>query len=266
MAIVEDGGANRAAQAEIIPLHGDMGTSPAERRPTPKSRRAILTGAAASIVAAPAIASSPADDPLYSVWREWRTLFERHWAATDRLAEIDAGLPDWARNPRVLVLVGQVSKHEFWASTPGEIREIMGFGHPMFTQSAKTIAKAEAFEAELRARQREAAAEYERSGYEDQCSHCDALWEAMDPLKNRIEESPSTSPIAIAAKLDLAFASVEDVKQDLGDPPISYMGYVLRSLWDGLPADMQDALRPAATHDGLVYQLYAPATGRGLQS
>jgi hypothetical protein len=42
----------------------------------------------------------------------------------------------------------------------------MGFNHPVFTKSAKSIAKAEAFDAELEAIQRKAAAEYERSGYD----------------------------------------------------------------------------------------------------
>jgi hypothetical protein len=153
-------------------------------------------------------------------------------------------------------MVGRYSKKEFWASTPAEIREVMGFNHPSFTTTPQNIARAEALDAELVKIREAAEAEYVRCGYDAESKRRDAIWNAMDPLLKRLEESPSTSPVAIAAKLDMAYASLEDVTLDLGDPPISYMGYVLRSLWESLPADMQDALRPAAEHDGQVYNLY----------
>jgi hypothetical protein len=218
-------------------------------------RRAILAGAVAAIVVAPALASSPADDPLYPVWREWRTLFQQQLAALDRATKIEEGLPALVQAPRVLVMVGQHSKREFWASSPEQIREIMGHNHPMCQKSPQSIARAEALERQLAQLRADAKAEYERCGYTALCRHADDLWAKMGPLGKRIIQSPLSSAVAIAAKLDMAYASA-DADTDLGEPPISYMGHVLRSLWPSLPADMQDALRPAAEHDGLVWQLY----------
>jgi hypothetical protein len=225
-----------------------------------KSRRAILTGAVAAVVAAPALASSPVDDPIYPVWREWRTLFEQHWAMLDRACEVEDTLPNEVRAPRVLVIVGKDWQGKpngklFYGRTPEEIRDLLGFNHPMFQKSPRSIARAEELERELAQLRANATAEYERCGYTALCRHADELWAKMDPLKKRIEENPSASPIAIAAKLDMAYTSA-DADTDLGEPPVSYMGHVLRSLWPSLPADMQDALRPAATHDGQVWSLY----------
>jgi hypothetical protein len=219
-------------------------------------RRAILAGAIAAVVAAPALASSPVDDPMYPVWREWRTLFEQQWAASDRATELENELPALVQAPRVLVMVGQHSKREFWASSPEQIREILGHNHPMCQKSPQSIARAEALERQLAQLKADAKAAYERCGYTALCRHADELWTKIGPLGRRIIESPSTTAVSLAAKLDMAYASVEDVTQDLGSTPISYMGHVLQSLWCSLPADMQDALRPAAEHDGLVCHLY----------
>jgi hypothetical protein len=228
-------------------------------------RRAILAGAVAAIVAAPALASSPVDDPIYPVWRRWRSLEEECANLATASRETWDAMPGWARNPRVLVLEGKDNKgnltgSKFYATTPAEIREILCLDHPMSIQAmpaarSRRQARAAGLEAELQAAIEAAEAEQERCGYAALHRRWDAAIEEQDPLINQIERSASYSPVALAAKIDVAFAH-SGGEGFFVDLPYSPLCSILRSIHSDLPGDMQTALARAAVMEGEIGRMY----------
>jgi hypothetical protein len=241
------------------------------------TRRAILTGIAAStaataalavpaaIVATSAAASFAANDPIYPIWRRWRDLEEEGARLSVASSEAWDAMPDWAKNPRVLALEGKDYKgnpdgNKFYATTPEEIRQIVGMNHPMFQNATpQSRARAETrvarLEAELQAAEAAAEAERERCGYAAIHRRWDAAIDEQDPLINQIEQSASYSPVALAAKIDVAFAH-SDGEGLFVDLPHSPHCSIVRSVYHELPADMQAALARAAAMEGKVGRLY----------
>jgi hypothetical protein len=230
-----------------------------------KSRRAILTSIAAAVVAAPALAAAPEVDPIYPVWREWRNLEEEFAKLVVQSMRTWEAMPGWARNPQVLVLVGKNHKGEpsgnlHYATTPAEIRKTLGFDHPHFQAvspetRARVEAKAAAFDVELQNAIEAADEEQRRCGYKDMEARLDQISNEQQSLLDCIEATPSRSPVALAAKIDIAFGMTSN-EEALSDYPYCVYCSIVRAVYDELPADMQAALARAAALDGKVAELY----------
>jgi hypothetical protein len=223
-------------------------------------RRAILVGAVAALVAAPALASSPVDDPIYQIWREWRTLELELLDLGSQQKAMWAALPEWVRSPRVLLMIGKPSGHEFFASTVDEIEHY--FFHPASENFHFTPAQIEARKArrdakiaELEDLERRSGLEQERCGLAALDERIEEITNAQDGLERLIEQSPSISPVAVAAKVDVGFAH-SDRDEHLTDLPYCMFAAVVRSVIHELPADMAEALEPIGAGDCTIREVY----------
>ena len=238
------------------------------------NRRAVLRGIASTAtataaLAVPTIASASTDpEPVIAAWRAWRAL-EMEFLGLARLErEKWAALPDWVRAPKVLLMVGKPSGREFFASYPEEIEQ--HFFHPASAFFPSTPAQLEAKKArrdaklaELEDIQRRASQEQERCGLRAIEKRLDELVEAQDGLERLIEESPSMSPVSLAAKVDVGFSHSEK-DESLVDLPHCMFAAIVRSIIHELPADMVEALAPIAAGEGTIREIYTrPAAAQG---
>jgi hypothetical protein len=223
--------------------------------PKTMTRRAVLAGTPAAIAAAatlPTIASAAVDDPAVALWRTYRAVQADLYALLRQQDETRHAIPDDLRDPRVHV-ADYVS--EFGADkgkrTPMYVYsedELEKHAHPGLGRSKEWVA---AKKAELQESHRRWWAHREASGLEALLERSEEMAEFECAAINAIEALRSTSPAAIAAKLNVAF-DFAGGDGSLDDYPWSTLAAVLRDQLPALPADMAAALAPLTRREGLI--------------
>jgi hypothetical protein len=216
---------------------------------TSPTRRAILRGIAATAVSTAAVAipspASPSDDPnaVLAAWCKLKDLTVEWRRLDDEMWEIWSDLPEWARKPKVLLLVGKYSGDQFYASSADEIeRYYMNPASPWYPFSDKVLAekraKIAAKVAELQEIEARADAERERTGWAWRDQRQDEIDTLEAQYHQVIDKAIGAHPVIIAAKLwqALYFTSTEKYFDDY--PLCSIVG-AIRGLLPDLPAEMR---------------------------
>ena len=138
---------------------------------TPTTRRAILTGIAATAVAGAALAVPPAAaattdvDAVLAAWRTWHALGTERERLCAEMVEIFERFPEHVSKPRVLLLEGKVSKKQWYATTVEEIVQYYSGHEDIMTpaQITQRQARRDAKVAELQGAKAIAEAEMQRT-------------------------------------------------------------------------------------------------------
>lgn len=242
------------------------------------TRRALLRGsvtaaAAASATALPIIASAavPEPDPVLAAWRAWRPLEEEAARLSVERERIWASLPKEAREPIVPVdvprehtlHVNSIDLYDrytrfldaLWENhDPNLDPQPTGFQLPgdwMRGYRRNFLRRFRRAQAKARELQ-------DRAGYIALGERLVAIWTEQEPLRIAIRESTSVSPVAIAAKIDVAL-SWRKGSEFLSDQPNCLTCSIVRTLFPQLPADMAAALEPIAAEQGTIREAYLRA-------
>jgi hypothetical protein len=219
---------------------------------TSTTRRAILAGAAAAIVAVPSPAGADNHDnevnAVLDAWRAWRALEEEDRRLQADIKWKELGVPGWAQVPSV-----QVFDKDCWSD---DAIDAACNAAPKWLQSMVPEIRQKAHE-ELIAVWKRRDAFYAKIGLDKLEERSDEITNLQSPLIRTIERSDSSAPIVVAAKLDLAIARFKS-DAHLADLPQGHICDAVRGLLPELPADMREKLAPIAAADDVVKSVYWP--------
>jgi hypothetical protein len=218
---------------------------------TRTTRRAILTGiaatTAATALAVPATADAMSDvDAVLAAWRVWRPLEEEDWSINAAWQGIYSRHPSTRNIPSVLVFDVQCMSDdgidEVCRRQPAWMQPAM----PQLRESAKQelaaeIARSDSFD--------------EKVGLAKLQRRSEDIDQIMGPLLDLIENADGSAPIIIAAKLDCALSHLrgDDCLSDCGPSGIAS---AIRGLLPELPEDMRQKLAPIAAGEGKIREIY----------
>ena len=241
------------------------------------TRRALLRGsmtaaAAATITTVPiAAAAAPPDaDPVLEAWRAWRPLEEQAARLVIERDQIWASLPKEAKAPTVLVetpdglrlRMPSVDQYDRWTGFLDELAEKAGDSNPAEPEISGNWLRGyrRNFLRRFRRAEAKARALIDKSGWTALDNRIADIWDQMEPHESAIVGATATSPVAIAAQLDLGLAHA-DWTDYLTDLPHKVACGVIRNLLPQLPADMAAALEPIAAERGTILDAYLRGAG-----
>jgi hypothetical protein len=212
---------------------------------TRTTRRAILTGiaATAAATAVPAQAGATIDaEAVLAAWRAWRPLEEEDWALCAELKDAYKRYPQAFIPPGVLVC-------DVNCMTAENIDEACKQA-PAWMQPAMAHIR-ECAKQELAAEWTRFEKLEDKVGISRMNRRSDEVDALRGPHFDLIENADGSSPIIIAAKLDCALSHLSG-DEDLSDCGPSGIASAIRGLLPELPADMAQTLAPIAAGEGKV--------------
>jgi hypothetical protein len=219
---------------------------------TTTTRRAILTGiaattAATAVLAVPAASAVTTDvDAVLAAWRAWRPLEEEGRAISAAIRDLHEKHPLTRKIPSVLVFDQQCVTDENIEEVCQRAPAWMQPAIPQLQESAKR---------ELAAEQKRSEEFNDQVGITQLYNHLEEIDEASGRHFELIDRATGSSPVIIAAQLDLALAHM-DGDEDISDCGPRSIVSAIRGLLPELPADMAEALAPIAAGEGTIWDAY----------
>ena len=229
---------------------------------TPLTRRALLRGsvtaaAAAAVVTVPAAveAALPEPDPILEAWRTWRPLAEEYAGLLVERDRLEKDLPEWASLAGATWGRRRSSPTCYSMEMSDHLSTIGDAGHQEIMRMDRVN-----FAKRLRRAQAKAKAERDRIGLTAVKERLKIVVNLREPLSITIAESASTSPVAMAAKIDVSLSGATH------EHPLAWTQYrtccsIVRNLMPQLPTDMAATLEPIAAMKGKVRDAYLRGAG-----